>query len=153
MTSHSTVMHVGDDGYRQAARDIAGCFRRVEAEVRRIPQLVLLTNADLAVVPVTGAGSFDIYALATLLEEKGWGIFTGQKPKSLAIPIGEQTAGSLDAFFADLHAAVDHLLAHPEMKPRGNPAIYGAASTLPQELIDSILRGYVDLKMKVKPKA
>ena len=45
------------------------------------------------------------------------------------------------------------LIAHPETKPEGNAAVYGAAASIPTAIIEDVLRGYVDLKMKVKPRA
>lgn len=151
-TAWATLMHIGEEGYRAAARSIAESHARVEAEIAKYPrQLRLVTKADLAVVPVSGVGSFDIYALATLLGERGWGVFTGQKPASMSIPIGEQTHGNLAALFSDLSEAVRHLVEHPQTRPRGNAAIYSAAASLPGEVLDSVLRGYVDLKLQVKP--
>ena len=35
----------------------------------------------------------------------------------------------------------------------GNAAVYGAASTIPDDLLDDILRNYVDISLTVKPKS
>ena len=51
----------------------------------------------------------------------------------------------------DLRSSLDFLLANPDTKPEGNAAVYGAAAAIPDELLDDILRGYVDVLMKVKP--
>ncbi len=93
-----------------------------------------------------------MYALATLLEKRGWGVFTGQKPKHMSIPVGEQTAALLPQLIADMHECVGQLEREPDTKPEGNAAVYGAAANLPDEVLDGILRGYVDIKLKVKPK-
>ena len=42
--------------------------------------------------------------------------------------------------------------AHPGEKLAGQCAVYGAAAALPDQLLDSILRSYVDIRMEVKPK-
>ena len=50
-----------------------------------------------------------------------------------------------------MRESVAHLRAHPDTKPEGNAAVYGQAAALPEEILESILRGYVDLTLKVKP--
>ena len=102
-------------------------------------------------MPICGDDGVDVYALATLMEKRGWGVFTGQKPPTLTIPVGEQTPKHLDAMIEDLRSSLDFLLANPDTKPEGNAAVYGAAAAIPDELLDDILRGYVDVLMKVKP--
>ena len=38
-----------------------------------------------------GASGVNVYALATLMTRKGWGVFTGQKPPTLSIPVARRT--------------------------------------------------------------
>ncbi len=147
----ATLVHTGRDGYARYAREIAASFERLKAAVREMPRgVALCADADACNLPICGDGSFDIYALATLLTKKGWGVFTGQKPPTCTIPVGEQTAAQLDELIEDLREAVGYLLEHPETKPEGTAAVYGAAQTLPSELLESILRGYIDVRLKVK---
>jgi len=120
--------------------------------VRETRGLRLATDADCAVVPICGEG-LDVYALATLLEKRGWNFFTGQKPAALSIAIGDQTIDHLDVLLADLKECTAHLLKNPKIKAEGNAAVYGAAAALPDEVLEGVLRGYVDLKMRVKPAA
>ena len=35
-------------------------------------------------------------------------------------------------------------------KPTGNAAVYGAAASIPDEILEAVLRGYVDVKLTVK---
>ena len=147
----ATVVHIGSDGYGKMAREITACHRKLKCAVAAMPPLRLCADADATVVPICSDG-VNVYALASLLEAKGWGVFTGQKPPTLTLPVGEQTPKYVDAMIADLRGALDYLLAHPEYKATGNAAVYGAAAALPTELLETILRGYVDLKMAVKPK-
>ena len=149
----ATLVHVGDDGYRRAAREISACHRRLKEEVATMEGLTLCADADLAIVAVCGEGGLNVYALASLLEDKGWGIFTGQKPPTLALPVGEQTPARLDAMLEDLRSCLAYLKANPNTKPNGAAAVYGAAAAIPDAVIDDILRGYIDIKMRVKPAA
>lgn len=70
----------------------------------------------------------------------------------MSVCLGEQHLHSLDAWVDDLRAAVKHVAAHPGMKLSGAAAVYGAASTAPDEVLDEILRGYVDIKLSVEAK-
>ena len=58
----------------------------------------------------------------------------------------------LDEWGKDLKASVSHVIANPDEKPTGNAAVYGSASTIPDTLLDDILREYVDISLKVKAK-
>ena len=100
-----------------------------------------------------GEKGLNIYVLATLLERKGWGFFTGQNPPTLGIPIGERTPHLLEGLLADLRECVKTLRANPELKAEGNAAVYGAAASIPEPILEDVLRGYVDIRMTVKPTA
>ena len=132
-------------------------FEAVRAAVRGQPGVRLLCDSTCAVVPICAdehdSSRLDIYALATLLGKKGWNMFTSQDPEAMAFCVGEQHAGLIDTWAADLKASVEHLREHPDFKPDGDAAVYGTAKSLPNELLDSVVRSYVDVKLSVKPKA
>jgi sphinganine-1-phosphate aldolase len=148
----ATLVHMGEDGYAKAARTIHETHGRVKECVKQTRGLRLATDADLAVVPICGDG-LDVYALATLLEKRGWNFFTGQKPAALSIAIGDQTIDHLDTLLADLKECTAYLLKNPKTKADGMAAVYGSAAALPDEVLEGVLRGYVDIKMRVKPAA
>ena len=50
----------------------------------------------------------------------------------------------------DLRNAIETLRKTPGLKLEGHAAVYGTASAVPDELLDSILRSYVDIRMSVK---
>lgn len=66
--------------------------------------------------------------------------------------IGDQHLLVLDQWAKDLKAAVEVLRKNPNLKLEGKAAVYGTASAVPDELLDSILRSYVDIRMSVKGK-
>ena len=79
-------------------------------------------------------------------------MFTGQNPPVLGLCIGDVHLQMLDQWGEDLKASVAHVMANPDEKPTGNAAVYGSASTIPDTLLDGILREYVDISLKVKAK-
>ena len=144
-------MHTGASGYAHAARELTAATEELKAFVDTLEGVTLVGCPSLAIVPLQGEGGLNVYALATLLEKKGWGMFTGQKPASLGIPIGERTPKLLPQLKKDLQEAVAMLREDPSIKPEGTAAVYGAAASIPEQILEDVLRGYVDVKLKVKP--
>jgi len=130
--------------------EISRSFEALKAFVRRTPALRLCADSAACVVPCCSE-QLNVYALATLLEEKGWSVFTGQKPPTITFPVGDQSGDIVDELIRDLGASVTWLLANPGYAPKGNAAVYGAAAATPDAVLESVLRGYVDLTLKVKP--
>ena len=99
-----------------------------------------------------GALGGTIYQVASVLEAKGWNMFTGQHPPVMSVCLGEQHNRTLGTLLKDLKAAVATVKKNPGMKLEGQCAVYGAAATIPDELLDSVLRSYCDIRLSVKEK-
>lgn len=148
----ATLVHIGCQGYAEKARATTACHRKIKEAVGKMPPLRLCADADATVVPIC-SDTVNVYALASLMDQRGWGIFTGQKPPTLTIPVGDQTPDYVDVLLKDLQESLTFLVANPSTKPTGNAAVYGSAASLPAEVLEGVLRGYVDLTLKVKPAA
>lgn len=98
-----------------------------------------------------GSNKYNIYAVASVLEEKGWNLATGQNPPYLGICIGERHSQILDSFEEDLRSAVAFLDENPSYKPSGAAAVYGAMSTTPTAVLEEVVKRYVDMRLWVKP--
>ena len=146
----ATLVHVGECGYRRSANAITDATEVLKAAITEIPNLELCGDPTCAVVPICGKRGMNVYALSSLMDARGWSCFTGQKPATLAIPVGEHTPGHLQQLIDDLKDSAAYLATHPDTKPTGNAAVYGAAATIPDEILEAVLRGYVDVKLTVK---
>ena len=150
----ATLLFLGEEGYRRMAEEVTQVADQMAEIVAKIPELQLLVQPDAAIVPITtapGAG-FSIYQVASLLEAAGWNLFTGQHPPVMSACIGEQHLRVTEEWGRDLEAAVARLKAEPGIQLEGHAAVYGSAAAVPDELLDSVLRSYVDIRMQVKPK-
>ena len=148
-----TLLHIGDEGYVDFARKYAQMVDRVKEILATIPELELLVEPDCACVPIVSIeNSISIYQVATLLEKKGWNMFTGQHPAVMTICLGEQHLRVLDRWADDLKSSVQMLRENPNIKLEGNAAVYGVAAAVPDDVLDVVLRSYVDIRMRVKPK-
>ena len=123
---------------------------RVKTKQMR-PRFVLC-KCHSCIVPV-GSNKYNIYAVASVLEEKGWNLATGQNPPYLGICIGERHSQILDSFEEDLRSTVAFLDGNPSYKPAGAAAVYGAMSTTPTAILEEVVKRYVDMRLWVKPKA
>lgn len=105
----------------------------------------------MSILPIA-SDLFDIYKLASLLEGKGWNMFTSQDPPAMNICIGEQHTDELaDMWLEDCRACVAELIAKPDIRIEGEAAVYGASKVLPPEILGECLKRYIDIKMTVKP--
>ena len=144
------VMH-GEEYYLDAAKKMTEATEALKVALSKMPKLKVCGNPTLAIVPVCGCDGLNVYALASLLQKKGYGVFTGQKPATVAFPVGERTPRMLDQMILDIRECVDRLISDPSIKPTGTAAVYGSASAVPDEILEEVLRGYIDVKLKVKP--
>ncbi len=149
----ASVLNHGEDGYLKMAREHRMMLDKAEAAVGEIDGLEMLVRPDAAIVPIIASkgSGIDIYKVASQMEHKGWNLFTGQHPPVLGLCVGEVHKTIMEDWIADLTDAVAHVKANPDEKATGNAAVYGSASTIPDNLLDDILRSYVDISLTVKP--
>jgi len=70
----------------------------------------------------------------------------------MSLCIGERHAQLVGTWLTDVHECIAELRQNPNVKPEGDAAVYGTADMLPSDILEDVLRSYVDIKMSVKPK-
>ena len=141
------------------------------------PLRLACEEVDLSIVPIQ-SDEICVYALASMMEKKGWNTFTSCRPKSapcpplcsrppvraaswsfcdnsvccrcMALCIGERHSEVLKDWVVDLRATVAELQRNPDVKVEGDAAVYGAAEALPDAILSSVMRSYLDVKLSVK---
>mmetsp|Transcript_1593 Transcript_1593/g.1826 ORF Transcript_1593/g.1826 Transcript_1593/m.1826 type:complete len:473 (-) Transcript_1593:529-1947(-) len=146
----ATMMYYGQNGYEQVFTKLHEVKNRLEEEIERIPGLKLAVKSDLAVIPIAGDG-IDVYKVASLMEKRGWSTFTSQNPPLMQICYGEQHLRVMDELLKDLRECSEDVLKNPNLTVEGDAAVYGAAKMLPNEVLDDIMKSYIEVKMTVKP--
>jgi len=147
----ATMLHMGDDGYRKAARHLHELHAKLKQAIVATPGLHLVCDADLCIVPIA-SDEVDVYSLASLLERRGWNMFTATKPKCMTVCIGERHSEVLDMWIDDMESCLEELRSDPSIKPEGDAAVYGATSMLPEGILETMMKSYVDIKLTAKPK-
>ncbi|MEO1269655.1 MAG: aspartate aminotransferase family protein, partial [Myxococcota bacterium] len=125
------AMHaMGAEGYMERARMLWEAAQNLRAELSRIPGIQVLGLPHSPVVSYTST-EIDIYAVADLLQEKGWSLDRQQYPPSIHCTVGSANLPVIDTYVADIREAVKHVRAHPELSKEGGAAVYGLMARVP----------------------
>ncbi len=124
------AMHaLGADGYRRAAAKILETTDALLAGIRAIPGLRILGEPVMSVFAFT-SDELDIFAVGELMRARGWQLDTQHLPPALHLMVNPTHAPIVDAFLADLGAAVAQVRAAPPAPQGGVAAIYGMAGAM-----------------------
>jgi sphinganine-1-phosphate aldolase len=134
----ASLRSLGEEGYIELARQSWAVTERLRAGVEAIPELRLMGLPHSTVVTwgTSDPKVVDVYAVCDILQAKGWGVDRQQAPACVHLTVNANNAGQVDAYLADLKAAVAEVKAHPERAREGEAAMYGLMAKVP-------LKGFV----------
>jgi sphinganine-1-phosphate aldolase len=136
----TALQALGEDGYLALARAALDAADRLRAGIAQIPPLAVLGRGDATIIAY-GAAGLDVFALADRMEARGWVVDRQHRPACIHLTVTANHAPVVDAYLADLRAAVAELRASPELARGGRAAMYGMAATLPlRRLVASHVR-------------
>lgn len=128
----AALQHFGIAGYRDLAARTLQAFERIKAGVEAIPELRVLGEPR---GPLLGYGSRDpdvaIYAVGDQMDARGWQVNRLQFPEGLHAMVTAKHLEVVDAYLADLRAAVATVKADPSLAQRGHAATYGMMAHIP----------------------
>lgn len=128
----ATLQYFGRSGYRELARRTAEAFGRLRRGIEAIPELRVFGDPQ---GPLLGYGArdkgFSIYAVGDQLEARGWQVNRLQFPEGLHAMVTAKHLESVEAYLADLEAAVATVRADPSLARRGGAATYGLMANVP----------------------
>ena len=138
----AAMKSVGESGYLELAREAVAAAQELRDGVEAIDGLTVLGAAHSTVVAIgTTDGAVDIYAVADVLQDKGWSIDRQQTPACLHCTVNAHNRPQVPTFLVDLKEAAAHVAAHPELASEGNAAMYGMMAKVP-------VRGLVKLSVQ-----
>ncbi|HKO93113.1 MAG TPA: aminotransferase class V-fold PLP-dependent enzyme [Polyangiaceae bacterium] len=141
----AALVHLGHDGYLDAARRILDAAARIRAGIQRIVGLRLF--GDSLFVITFGADGFDIYRVLDAMSERGWSLNGLQRPACLhfCVTLRQAEPGVTERFVSDLSESVSEARG-TRARAGGRAPIYGLAARLPvRGAVADLLRRYVDL--------
>ncbi|MCB9729981.1 MAG: aspartate aminotransferase family protein [Deltaproteobacteria bacterium] len=128
----AALQGMGRDGYLALAEQAWQGAERLRAGIGAIEGLRVMGMPHSTVVTWTADGpGVDIFAVADLLQERGWGVDRQQRPASVHCTVNASNLPVLDTYLDDLREAVAHVKAHPELSREGDAAVYGLMARVP----------------------
>lgn len=126
------LLGLGEEGYLELARVTAETAGRLREGIARIDGIDVIGAPHSPIVTWASSDkAVDVYAVADQLEDKGWHVDRQQHPASVHLTVTAHHAGIVDDYLRDLAASVAFVRAHPEVKSRGNAAMYGMMAKIP----------------------
>lgn len=145
----ASMMALGRQGYRDAARRILETGATIRRGVEAIPELRVLGDPLWVIAFMSPV--VNIYRVMDAMTARGWSLNGLHRPSAvhLAVTLRHAQPGVAERFLTDLRAAVDEARAHPEAD-HGMAPVYGMAATLPlRSVVGDILKRYIDLLYKI----
>ena len=137
----ATMQYFGKSGYRRLAADTLEAVNRLKQGIADMPELEVMGEPR---GPLFSYRSVDpglnIYAVGDQMDAQGWQVNRNQYPPGLHAMVTAQHLKVVDAYLADLRAAVETVKANPELATQGGAATYGMLAHVP-------LRGMVKKKV------
>ncbi len=99
--------YLGREGYGRLARKTMDAKERLVRGIERIPGLEVVRPSELSIVLYTSTDStVDIYAVADVLDGRGWFVGRSREPRALHLALNAVHAPIIDAYLVDLDYAV-----------------------------------------------
>uniref|UniRef100_A0A8C5PR50 Sphingosine-1-phosphate lyase 1 n=1 Tax=Leptobrachium leishanense TaxID=445787 RepID=A0A8C5PR50_9ANUR len=142
----ASMMHIGEDGYVEATKNIIKTSRFIQSELRQLTDIFIFGKPDVSVISL-GSDKFDIYRLSNALSERGWNLNLLQFPSSIHIclTVPHTKPGVAQQFVKDIQESVAAIMKDPGAITTGVGAIYGMAQTIPDRtMVTEISQAFLD---------
>ena len=147
------MMHMGEEGYVSATRDIVTTTRKITKSLMKIPGIYVMGSPLVSVIGI-GSADFNIYQLNSALSTRGWNLNPLQFPSSIHIclTVLHTKKGVAERFVKDVKECTAEIMKNPKAKLTDQAAMYGMAQALPdRSLVDELAAGYIDYCLKASP--
>ncbi len=138
----ATLMSLGQKKYMENAKYLSEIVKRFKEGIKSIPELDIVGEPQGPLFAYySKSPDVNIYAVADILEGKGWHIDRQQKPASLHFMINPLHGKIIDEYLNDLREAVEKVKANPELAKQATAPVYGMIANVP-------LRGMVESEVR-----
>ena len=125
----AVLQYLGEDGYLRIAKQSMETARAVMEGLRSVPELFVMGEPTMSIFAF-GSNDVDVYALADVMNQKGWGVDRQQRPPSLHMMITPAHAPHVEAITRDLREGVAAVRGS-SAAGEGSAAMYGMLGSLP----------------------
>lgn len=150
-TTWASLVSMGKQGYLEAAVAIGNMQKTIKQAIIDIDGVELVGDSCTMVIALTSS-KYNIFAIKSVMGEKGWNLNPLQKPNAIHICItynqARQNGG--ETFVNDLKETIEEIKLNPSKYENASDAyVYGLAYGLPdRSLISDMITGYLDICLK-----
>ncbi|MGK0360780.1 MAG: sphinganine-1-phosphate aldolase, partial [Bradymonadia bacterium] len=132
----ASMQAMGEDGYMSRADDAMKVAKAIQVGIADIPGLAIVGEPDATCVAYESTEEgVDVYAVADLLEKKGWGVDRQQNPNCIHCTCNGNQVEVVQSYLDDVRACVEQVRANPGLAAEGNAAMYGMMAKVPVRLL------------------
>jgi glutamate/tyrosine decarboxylase-like PLP-dependent enzyme len=106
-TAWAVMTHLGAEGYTEIVRDLMATTATVRGAIEALDGVEIVGD-PIGPVLATRSDTVDLYAVADVLDDRGWNVNRNTDPRGLHVMLSPAHAAVADAFVADLADAVAH---------------------------------------------
>jgi len=103
----AVLHHLGEDGYVALTRKLQGAVRTIQGGIAAIPGLRVVGDPVMSVFAFTSDDK-DPFAIADLLDERGWCVDRQTDPDAMHLMLSPRHADVADEFLTDLRWATEN---------------------------------------------
>jgi glutamate/tyrosine decarboxylase-like PLP-dependent enzyme len=140
----ASMVHMGEEGYKKATREIMETTQAIIEGVKQIPELTIL-GQPVAMIIAFSSSTLNIYAVNDNMTHRGWALNALQNPASVHFCVTLRSVGRVQDFLNDLKASVQDARNQPASDSHGSAPIYGAVGSLPAGPVKDVLCRYLDV--------
>lgn len=128
----ASLMAMGENGFVAQARGAMEAAGKLRKGIEAIEGLRVLGEPAATIVTYGSSDKrVDVFAIADQLQDRGWSVDRQQMPASIHCTVTGQHVDVIEDYLRDVHAAVTFVMSHPEVRSRGNAAMYGMIARIP----------------------
>lgn len=123
---------MGVEGYLDLTKRALEATDKLKGGIARIDGLKVIGSEHCTIVTwMSTSKDVDVYAVADQLQDRGWQADRQQHPACVHCTVTSNHLPIVDDYLRDLAEAVAYVRAHPDVKSRGNAAMYGMMAKVP----------------------
>ncbi len=152
----ASLMSLGQDGYIRNTELLIDTVERFQNGVKSITGLDIVGKPCGPVFAYYSTDKdLNIYAVADLMEEKGWHIDRQQKPPSIHQMINPTHRNIVDKYIDDLRESVEKVRRNPDIQKYSKAPTYGMLANVParglverevRKIVERIFTGEFDME-------